>query len=877
VNGRRNDKAAGRVVPRDKLDLEDPEGVISPPYLEEPIYQCSRVVVVRGFIPHAELEVYVGGAPVVTVADAGLGVPSGAVVELPAELRAGESVRALQRFGGAESDLSPEVIVRDHTQDYPTGLPQPVIDPTPLYECGVAMAVNNLVPGSRVRATADGGEVARLDAGARWVATYVSPAFSLGQEVVAFASLCNDDSPPSAPTTTQPRPASLPAPTIDPVTAGSELIVVRGLVNGARFHIRRNGADEGEWATAGPATSARLGAPVADGDVLTVTQRLCPGDPASPEGSTTVRPCSSLEAPVVAQVQAGDRQVELLEFVPGGRVKVFLNGTKVGDGSGPVVLLTTTVQLHDTVHVLQSLGPCVSGWVREIVAVCVAPPLGEDPAALHLFPVGSQAYDGGTFEVDGIELPIRGTVFYPAERDGPDEPFNARLADAGPVPIVFMAHGNHATLRDPDDPSQESCPPAAGFVEIANHEGYDYFQRQLAGMGIVAVGVYSNPTNCTGLSATNIHRRAALIVASMRHFRDLNAGGGEPFGGHVDLDRIGLMGHSRGGEAVIVAREVNDVPDARIRAVISLAPTDARASRQPPSDYALLVILPAADGDVVTNSGAHFYDRAAPAPFKVQLYVDGANHNYFNRRWPADDGVGPNRLARWQQERILSAYGCALYRAVLLGHDTAKFLTGYAIPRNVPAAAIHVSAVLEGQRTVDDHEQANGIGTNSMNQPTAQLAGLTAAEHDFRQGGSPFNGTFFGDTMGMVAESREATGEFRSQLDGSHGLTGREVWVRAGEVRTGSAGGATGFELGVEDGNGQVAWVDSDDVGGVPRPYPRGDGFEKTMPSTLRFKGACFRHQRELVLDDVVAIRLRLNRPNPRPVAFDDLQIVDPP
>jgi hypothetical protein len=862
------------VVSREKVDLKEPRGAISPPWIEQPIYQCSKLVVVRGFISHAEIEVFVNGSSAGGLSDAGLDAPSGATVELSAELRAGDTVTAVQGFQGAQSVDSPAVVARDHRQDYPAGMPPPFIDPQPLFECGRATAVNGLVPGSTVTLTADGNQVAGFGAPGPWVLTGVAPPFELGQEVVAVGSLCGEETPPSAPVTVQARPASLPAPTIDPPIAGAELVVVRNLVHGATFELSRNGVVAGTWGSPGDACQVVI-SPLDEGDVLTVWQQLCPGDPTSPEGSTTVQPCSALGAPDVAPVEAGDEMVRLLDFVPGGRVKVFLSGVKVGDGTGPVVRLVRKVRLGETIHVLQEMGSCVSRWVRRLEVRCVAPALGEDPTGPRLTAVGRGNYDGGTFNVDGTTYPIRGTVYYPAERDGDDQPFNAALLAAeGPVPIVFMAHGNHARYRSASDPLVEECDPVNGFVEIPNHEGYDYFQRQLAGLGIIAVSVYSNPTNCWG-GSMNIPHRAALIQASIRHFAGV-AGQSGTFAGAIDLSRIGLMGHSRGGDAVVLLPEVLDVPGTQIRAVVSLAPTDSGASSGAPRGYALLAILPAADGDVRTNEGAHFYDRAEPAPFKCQLYIDGANHNFFNRQWPKDDGIGAGRLSRGQQERILSAYGCALFRTTLLGHDTAGYLTGRLTPAGVPAEQIHLSAVVGDQETVDDHEQGNGIEFNSLGEPTHQTS-LRADEFEFRQSGAAFNGTFFGHTIGMVAEAAEPDGEFRTQLIGTNDLSRREVWIRVAEVLTGlPTTEPTGFELGLEDAGGLVAWVDSDAVGGIPRPYRRSDSFEKTMPSTLRFRTQCFRADSDLSLGEIVAIRLRLNRPVPRPLAFDDLQLVNP-
>jgi hypothetical protein len=66
--------------------------------------------------------------------------------------------------------------------------------------------------------------------------------------------------------------------------------------------------------------------------------------------------------------------------------------------------------------------------------------------------------------------------------------------------------------------------------------------------------------------------------------------------------------------------------------------------------------------------------------------------------------------------------------------------------------------------------------------------------------------------------------------------------------------------------------VDCDEVGGLPRPYPRNPGMIKTMLSTLRFRGGCFAAPR-FKIKTVRAILIRCDRKEPLPIAFDDLQI----
>lgn len=844
-------------VPVKKLKLEETRP-LSPPYLDEPLYQCATTVTVLGFVPHAKLDVQVNGATVIADAPGGFAQPQGATLALPAPLVAGDQVRARQKANSITSGWCTPVTVRDHTKDFPAGPPRPQIDPAPVHECGARTGVANLLGGCNVWITADSTEVGRVDGAAEHQGVNVNPDYGLGQTVRAHAELCGDKSPPSQGHTTVMGPNPLPAPAFDPAYDDGEQIRITGLANGARFELSRNGTALGTWRTWGGAHFVNLSPKLQEGEHLSVTQRLCPNDPESPPGDTTVLPCSALPAPEVAPVEGGATHVTVTQMVAGATIKVYRNGVKVGEGGGPVVTLSQTVQLGDTLHVLQLLGGCVGAFAQELQVACVAPPAVADPSGLDLFPVGHLEYDGGTASIGGRTLHVRGSVYYPAEDDGEKAPWNPRVAELGDVPIVFMAHGNH----DPKDPS---------------YLGYDYFQTALARMGIVAVSVDCNELNGNAAGAGNIIDRADLINASIAHFVGLNAG--DPvFGGHLDFARVGLMGHSRGGEAVVISPGFASLPGGvTIKCVLSLAPTDWGATSGPPTGYDFMTLLPAADGDVRDNDGAKYYDRCTPTAWKSQQYVHQANHNFFNRQWLNNDNGGSlPTLPRWRHEQILLAYGCALYRASLLGHDTLRFLSGRVLPAGVLTGEVHLSFKQNKALTVDDHQQAGGIGSNTLGGATS-ASGLAVDEHAFAQfAASAFNDSFYGDTTGMVAvPKRRGGGTFRSPLAGKKigSLLGREVWLRVADVFEGSIGASpTGFELGLELSGGTVKWVDSDAVGGVPLPFDRGAS-TKSMPKTLRFKVACFGLTRAQVRS-VRAIVLRLNRSKPRALAFDDLQIV---
>jgi len=172
---------------------------------------------------------------------------------------------------------------------------------------------------------------------------------------------------------------------------------------------------------------------------------------------------------------------------------------------------------------------------------------------------------------------------------------------------------------------------------------------------------------------------------------------------------------------VIVVPEIISLPGVTIKCVLSLAPVNFGASSGKPKGYAFLTILPAMDGDVVDNNGAEYYDQAVPNPLKSQIYVNHANHNFFNRQWTNDDtNGGLPIMARLVHEHILSAYGSAFFRNQLLGHNTLGFLLYEELPAGVLINNVHLSFDIENLTSVDNFEDGNGIGINSMGQPNNQ-------------------------------------------------------------------------------------------------------------------------------------------------------------
>jgi dienelactone hydrolase len=223
---------------------------------------------------------------------------------------------------------------------------------------------------------------------------------------------------------------------------------------------------------------------------------------------------------------------------------------------------------------------------------------------------------------DFRHLPLNGTVWYPT-------------GDAGPWPLVLMVHGNHPMTR-PSDP------------------GYAYLGEHLASHGYIAVSVDQNFLN--GLlfvdpEFAELPLRAWLLLQHLHQWRDWQETPGNPFTGQVDLDRVSLMGHSRGGEAATWAAEMNgrDLPglsDAAdfgfgVRGVVAIAPSDAYTGpggRQPFLNQTNYLLLAAGhDADTYLLYGQKQYNRLRfsenPAGFKAVAYLYQGNHGQFNSVW----------------------------------------------------------------------------------------------------------------------------------------------------------------------------------------------------------------------------------------------------
>jgi len=243
----------------------------------------------------------------------------------------------------------------------------------------------------------------------------------------------------------------------------------------------------------------------------------------------------------------------------------------------------------------------------------------------------------------------------------------------GPFPLAVFAHGNHS-------PFENSTP------------GYLYLCQLLASHGIIAATIDVNFLN--GFNFGENAGRAIVHLEHLKQFRTWNNTAAHPLHGKVDLNRILIVGHSRGGEAVGHASFFNRlaaigpvVLDGSaglgpyrfgLTAAAAIAPTDrqftpATGPTVVPDSY--YIIHGSQDADVFTFEGYHTYERAhavdltnptvSDGKFKAMLWVHKANHNQFNSIWASESAPGA-AMPRPSQEQIARVHLGALAQVVLL-------------------------------------------------------------------------------------------------------------------------------------------------------------------------------------------------------------------
>ena len=267
---------------------------------------------------------------------------------------------------------------------------------------------------------------------------------------------------------------------------------------------------------------------------------------------------------------------------------------------------------------------------------------------------------------------------------GPESlPLNARVwypQGKGPFPLVLIVHGNHK-------------------MEESSDAGYAYLGELLASRGFILASIDENflNSNWAGDIGGENNVRGWLLLKHLQLWRTWNDQEQNPFHDRVDLSQIALIGHSRGGEAIVHAAAFNRLlyyPDNAkisfdfgfaIKTLIAIAPIDGQyepvGMPTPVENVNYLVLHGSHDSDVDFFAGARTYRRVKFTDhnywIKSALYIHRANHGQFNTVWGRYDMAPPLRhvlapgalLPGEQQRRIAKVYIAAFLEATLRGRS----------------------------------------------------------------------------------------------------------------------------------------------------------------------------------------------------------------
>ncbi|MCP4699518.1 MAG: hypothetical protein GY862_22120 [Gammaproteobacteria bacterium] len=425
---------------------------------------------------------------------------------------------------------------------------------------------------------------------------------------------------------------------------------------------------------------------------------------------------------------------------------------------------------------------------------------------------------------------------------------------AGPFPVALFVHGNHTVFDN-------------------STNGYVYLLELMASQGIIAASIDCNFLN--GFVYGENDARAIIHLEHMRQMQLWNAQAGHPLQNKVDLSRVMMVGHSRGGEGVGHASLFNGLSSVvpvpgepavpldgsaglgpygfNLRAVVAIAPTDSQytpvtGSTTVHDNY--FIIHGSKDEDVWPFIGYQTYDRAHPVDLadptqdadglKSLLWLIGGNHNYFNSAWSNE---GSPTISRAEQEGVAKAYVGAIAQAMLLNRPayldmlrdhTEAWDNGW-----IPSSIELISQYQDPCRLFIDHYEHGTAGQPSPPVTgTMTATGMTATEMSLN---GSLDGNTFQETNAVKLDWSAAGGRYTAQVTGGLAI-GRHQYlvVRTGQsnARENTAGVDQDFTITLTDG------VNSHTVkasGYARLPYPDAL-FNDTLRSVMQTLRVPLRH-----------------------------------
>ena len=318
--------------------------------------------------------------------------------------------------------------------------------------------------------------------------------------------------------------------------------------------------------------------------------------------------------------------------------------------------------------------------------------------------------------------------------------YPTNIASMGKLPLVVISHGNGH-----------------------NYQWYDHIGNHLASRGYVVMSHQNNTGPGVAFAATTTLSNTDAFLNNLATI------GGGVLQGHVDQTQMTWIGHSRGGEGVVIAYDrifdgvfvpQNYVID-DIKLVSSIAPVDFLTyPNTDPHGVNYSLWTGGADADVNGCASCnlcqtfHLHDRAQQ--FRQSISLHGVGHGDFHNGGGSSVATGPCLVGRANTHLIVKGYVFPLIERYVNNNVPARdFLSrqwesfrpiGAPTSLCVSVDLMYREGTIPTKLVLDDYQTNPAINKSSSGiSVAATVSGLTEGEMDdpdstFTNSAAPFNG-----------------------------------------------------------------------------------------------------------------------------------------
>ncbi|MCX6319417.1 MAG: hypothetical protein NTW29_19225 [Bacteroidetes bacterium] len=420
---------------------------------------------------------------------------------------------------------------------------------------------------------------------------------------------------------------------------------------------------------------------------------------------------------------------------------------------------------------------------------------------------------------------------------------NKPLTD-GLHPLVIFGHGRFGPY------------PGSGYPN--NYLHASYLMNQLASWGYVCVTVNFDVVNSLN---NGLSERGELFLKAIDYMVAQNSDPNSKFYQKIDVNRIGIIGHSRGGGGAVSAvnRNVAQGSPRKIKALATISPTNVDI--QPVTDMPQLMIYGTWDGDLSSAPGYKLWDPAPRNKTKVYVEVYGANHFFFSDDLIYDHET--NGILRANHQNIAKGFINAFFDQQVRGYNRYSWPDYLTYLRKVDTVEYYVQYMNENKLIVDD---GGVLGTPNVNNLGGTNTPVSLTLFDDSNLGAGANQ--YGNTNGLRVSWNASTDALQMNIPATNASAYDYISFRAAQ-RHGEAGNTVNtfknIKVRLTDNAGHTFTlpITNSTYKGLQYPdqavYPGGPGGYKNIPSTFRIKLSGFTG---VNLNSIVQVAFLFDAPN---------------